>query len=380
MPAPSRHPLFAVCTPGLEPLLAHELGALGVRHPHLRNGGVSFDGTTRQLYAANVESRIATRIVRRVARFTARTFAELEAELGRTDWQPWLAPDALVEVRASSTASRLYHTGAIVERAERSVAARPDATDAPADPGSTQRVILRVVHDEVTVSIDTSGDALHRRGWRLQTAKAPLRETLAAAMLLAAGWEGVGPLVDPFCGAGTILIEGALLARRVPPGFGRSFAFSTWPSFEPGTWASVAGAAAAPVRTRQEPRPDAGAIVGRDRDAGAIQATEANAERAGVREDLDLARASLSELEPPPASSPGWILTNPPYGARVQGGNDLRDLYARFGDVLRTRFAGWSVGMLVADAALAGHTRLALEQRWRSSNGGIHVSFVTATV
>jgi putative N6-adenine-specific DNA methylase len=408
-----RHPVFAVCAPGLESLLAAEIESIGGHRPRLRTGGVSFDATTRQLYAVNLWSRIATRVVVRVAGFRARSFRELETEVRAIEWGRWLAPGAPVTVRATATGSQLYHTGAIVERVERFVGERSSPAPAPAperdaepEPGARRRgtpdqatpppllVVVRIVHDEVTISVDTSGDPLYKRGWRHETAKAPLRETLAAAMVVAAGWDGSTTLIDPLCGSGTIAIEAALLARHVPPGFGRSFAFATWPSFEPGTWASVAGAAKGAVEQLADAaRPDgsrpAPRILARDRDAGAIAAAHRNAERAGVLADLDLARAAISDLTAPAgpdagavpvdAAVPGWILTNPPYGARIKGGPDLRDLYARFGDVVRASFDGWSVGMLVADPALAAHTRLRFEERWRATNGGIPVHFLVAT-
>jgi len=396
MSAPPRHPLFAVCAPGLEPLLATELDLLGVRRPRLRTGGVSFDATTRQLYAANVSSRVATRIVLRVARFRARSFGELEAEVRAIDWTQWLRPGAPVHVRATSTGSQLYHTGAIVERVERFVrdrsaqpdpSAQPDQPDPSAQPDQPDApdpllVIVRIVHDGATVSVDTSGEALYKRGWRRETAKAPLRETLAAAMVLASGWDGSAPLVDPMCGSGTIAIEAALIAAGIAPGVGRSFAFAHWPSFEPGTWASVAGSSHAAAAAGSGGSLIDPLVTARDRDAGAVAATEHNAERARVRGAIDVGRGAISELAAPAAagSTPGWILTNPPYGARVRGGHDLRDLYARLGDVARASFPGWSIGLLVADPALAAHTRFRFEERWRSTNGGIPVHFLTASI
>src|SRR4051812_19890633 len=268
-----RFDTFTVCVPGIEPLLEHELSQLGVRGRR-RRGGVSALMTVRQLYAANLNLRTATRIVVRIARFEAASFAVLERELGRIDWSPWIGAGTPVLPRPSSHRPRLWHTGAIAERLLGVVPGRAADADTPEE--LRMRVLVRVVRDEVTVSIDSSGEPLHRRGWRGPTAKAPLRPTLAAAMLLSAGWPGEpggGPLVDPFCGSGTIPIEAALLARPIAPGLTRldpgaspaGFAFQRWPGFEPGTWASVVGAATAAVA----PRADR-AIVARDRDPGAV--------------------------------------------------------------------------------------------------------------
>lgn len=364
---------FTVCVPGVEPILERELADLGVRGRR-RHGGVAAEMTTRQLYAANLQLRTATRVVVRVARFQARSFAVLERSLRDIDWSPWLDPDTPVTARATSHRSRLWHTGAVVERLLRAAPGQ-EASDGDAP---QVRVMLRLVHDQVTVSVDSSGDPLHRRGWRRPTAKAPLRATLAAAMLLASGWDGGTPLVDPFCGSGTIPIEAALLARRTAPGLvragwpGGGFAFQRWPAFEPGTWASVLGTA------RATGRPGATApVVARDRDRGAVAATLDNAARAGVADDLDVAPAALSDLDVAPgAGGGGWLVTNPPYGRRIRSGRDLRNLYARLGQVVATRLPDWRVGLLVADVAAAGHTGLALAPAFHATNGGIEVRFL----
>jgi putative N6-adenine-specific DNA methylase len=362
-----RHECFAGCAPGLEPIVAGELAALGIRAGRQHRGGVDFSATTRQLYLANLWLRSAGRVLVRVATFRATSFARLEQEAAEVPWNQWLTDDAVPVFRVSSTASQLYHTEAIAERLDRVVA----GLGAPPHAGAAeQRFVVRVARDQVTISIDSSGENLHRRGYRLDGAKAPLRETLAAAMLLEVGWDGSVALVDPFCGSGTIPIEAALIARRIAPGTGRRFAFGDWPTFEPGTWASVTGEA----HTAALPRADV-AIVGSDRDAGAIESAIANAERAGVSADVSFERRAISDATPPPGGS-GWVLTNPPYGGRVAGGPDLRDLYARFGQVARDRFTGWSTGLLVADRRLAGHSGLSLEPALETVNGGIPVTLL----
>lgn len=359
-----KHVAFAVCTPGIEEVLHGELVGLGIRRCRVRQGGVEFPATTRQLYAANVWLRTATRVVVRVASFRARRFDHLEREAARVEWDRWLDPTRPVRFRVTSTASRLYHTDAISQRLHRF--APRLATDEPAE--DQQLVVVRVDHDEVTLSVDSSGVALHKRGWRTEIGKAPLRETLAAALLLAAPYEG-SALVDPFCGSGTIPIEAAQLACGLAPGRMRDFAFQSWPSFQPGTWASV----------RAELRPPAApteavAIIGSDRDAGVVEQAAANAERAGLASRVRFERRALSDVEAP-AGAPGWLVTNPPYGGRASAGADLRNLFARFGQVVADRFAGWDVGVLTADPRLPGHTGLPFTRRLRTTNGGIPVSF-----
>lgn len=391
---------FAVTAPGIEEITLAELLALGIKGPRLAKGGVSFMATTRQLYLANLWLRSATRVVVRATRFRATTFAELEAELLEVPWAQWLDPAVRVRFRVASHGSQLYHTGAIEERLLR-VVGQPapraphrdpagdadggsddleDGEDRENDDGA-QLIIVRVNHNEVTISIDSSGAALSQRGYRRQVAKAPLRENLAAALLLAAGWDGSSPLIDPMCGSGTIPIEAALIARRIPPGHRRGFAFADWPGFEPGTWSSVVGAARQSMLDAS-PVP----IVAADRDAGAVGAVEANAERAGVLDDLEIRRAPISELGSPanPESpmtpvAPGWLITNPPYGSRIAS-DDLRDLYARLGQAARAALPGWQCGLLVADTRLAGHTRLGLTERLRFSTGGLGVRYLTGQI
>jgi putative N6-adenine-specific DNA methylase len=365
--AATRHACFAVCAPGLEHLVSNELAALGVHRLRETRGGVTFAASSRQLYACNAWSRTITRVLIRVARFRAMDFAQLERHVGEVPWDIWLAPGAPVTVRVSSARSRLYHTGAIEERLRRALPASPSNEE------GGQLIVVRVSDNEVTISVDSSGEALHKRGWRVDGAKAPLRETLAAAMLLATERNGPTPLVDPFCGSGTIAIEAALLASDVAPGRDRDFAFQRWPSFEPGTYASVR----AEIDARAHAQSLDVHIVASDRDHGAVETTMQNAQRAGVDHLVDVRRATVSELAPPSDDS-GWIVTNPPYGRRVSSRTDTRDLFARFGDVVRSSMRGWGVAILAADTRAAGHARLRFEERFRTSNGGIPVRLLVA--
>ncbi|MEZ5144684.1 MAG: hypothetical protein R2726_19545 [Acidimicrobiales bacterium] len=358
-----------MCAPGIEEITAGELVGLGLVPGRPSRGLVPFSATTRNVYAANLWLRTATRVLLRMASFECRDLDALEARAAGIDLRPWVAHGAAVRLRVTTHRCRLVHTGAIAERLARGGGLRPVAADD--DDGAL--VVVRGVHDRFTVSVDTSGEPLHRRGWRLATAKAPLRPTIAAALLLASGWSPADALVDPFCGSGTIPIEAARLARRLPPSVGRRFAFQDAGGFEPGTWASVTGDAADRA-LEGAPAP----IVGRDRDAGAVEAARANAERAGVSADVDLAVASVSDLAAPGGGDARpWVVTNPPWGGRV-GGGDLRNLYARFGTVCRERLPDGRVALLAADPVLAGHTGLGLTERFRTDSGGVDVRALVA--
>jgi putative N6-adenine-specific DNA methylase len=228
----------------------------------------------------------------------------------------------------------------------------------------SQRIIVRLADDKCTVSVDSSGALLHKRGYRQAVAKAPLRETLAAALLMASGWDKVSPLLDPFCGSGTIPIEAALMALGVPPGIHRRFAFMDWPNFDAALWQSLIGGPS----TVHGPMP---VILASDRDAGAIKMAQANAGRAGVTDFIEFKCQAVSSISPPHGR--GWVVTNPPYGLRISEGKDLRNLYAQFGNVLREKCPGWDLSVLCSDPALLGQLDIPLDSSLGLINGGIRV-------
>jgi putative N6-adenine-specific DNA methylase len=232
-----------------------------------------------------------------------------------------------------------------------------------------------MVRDICTISIDSSGEPLHRRGYRLATAKAPLRETLAATILMASGWEPGAPLLDPFSGSGTIPIEAAMLARRLAPGLSRRFAFMDWPGFDRQFWKRLLAEAQAAVKPAGSDWP---ILLGSDRDAGAVKLAEENAGRAGVLDQIHFSCRAISAIEPP--SRPGWVVTNPPYGVRVSANRDLRNLYAQFGKVLRTTCKGWRVAMLCNDPKLIANTGLNFDDGLTLVNGGVAVRLVQTIV
>lgn len=379
---------YAITAPGTESLTATELAAVGAVVGAVEPGGVSFEAAPGILYAANLQVRIASRILVRVARFHASSFAELEKSARPIAWARWMPANGAVHFRVTSHKSRLYHQEAVAERLERAVVAAlpgvrpvraPSSADALDDDVSAlpgvQRFLVRLVDDELTLSVDSSGGLLHRRGYRLASAKAPIRETLAAAMLLALEWDGAVPLLDPMCGSGTIPIEAALLARRIPPGWRRRFAFEQWPEFKPSVWAYVRGEAEKGILDRA-PMP----IIAADRDAGAVEAAAANADRAGVAGDLTILHAALTTTLSDPLVTvlpPGLVLTNPPYGVRVGESGKLRDLYAALGNAVRGGLPGWSLGLLTSDRDLAASCKMNLAMRLHTVTGGLEVGLYT---
>ena len=388
MPLADQLTCFAIATPGVESLLARELAALGIAPGAIEPGGVEFSATRGQLAEALLWLRTANRVTVRLATFGARTFAELERHAAKVAWSDVIAPGSSVHFRVTSKKSKLYHDGGIAERLERSVMAAVSGVTAIRAAGAAeeletaelqagwiarmQRIVVRVMRDEVTLSADAAGPLMHLRGYRQAVAKAPLRETLAAALVMAGGWDPGLPLSDPMCGSGTIAIEAAMIARRMAPGRARRFAAQAWPGFE-------AGFAEARQRASGVELPHGAAeITGQDRDAGAISASIANAERAGVADDIRFSQGTISTMTPDAGS--GWVVTNPPYGARIGERTALRDLYAVLGRVVRERRPGWGLAMLSADRMLEGQLGMPMTEVLRTTNGGLPVRVVSSSL
>jgi putative N6-adenine-specific DNA methylase len=362
--------IFAVAAPGLEPIVAGELRALGEK-PRVEDGGVSWRGDARSVMRANLWLRTATRVLVRMAKFHATSFAELERNAKRVPWERFVGPGREVEFAVTAKKSKLIHTTAIAERLANAVKAKArDARPKTQDPGSTQMFVVRVVRDEFEISADSSGELLHMRGYRQAVGKAPIRETLAAALLIAADWKGETPLIDPFCGSGTIPIEAALMARRIAPGFNRSFAILGWPGMDLAAWTTLYKEA------KQGVLPASPVVIfGSDRDKGAIAASIANAERAGVAADITFTQRAISAIEPPVGAS-GLLATNPPYGVRASPKADVRNLYAQMGNVVREKLPGWRVALYSAQPRLTAELRMETTESFRTTNGGIKVAAV----
>ncbi|HPH95479.1 MAG TPA: class I SAM-dependent RNA methyltransferase [Anaerolineaceae bacterium] len=368
--------LFAVCVPGLERVTLQEIQSLNLPprlfpDGSLETGGITFSGSMEDLYRANLHLRTPSRILVRFGDFMATAFWELHKKAAQLPWEKFIPPGQPVALRVTCHHSRLYHSDGVAERIVKAIGDRlgkvsPLAEhDETAETQQPQLIIVRLDNNHVTISIDSSGDQLHRRGYKQAVAKAPLRENLAAAMLMASGWNTQSPLIDPFCGSGTIPIEAAMLAAGLAPGLHRSFSFMKWPGFIGKTWNRLLEEAQAKIT------PPAAPILASDRDAGAIQMAKVNAERAGVLPWIQFDQQAVSAIHPP--AGPGWVVTNPPYGVRVSSNSDLRDLYAQFGKVLRLACPQWQVAILCSDPLLLGHTHLKLDTATRFSNGGINV-------
>ena len=352
-------------------MVLEELTALGIPNLSLDEGGVAFTGEMEVLHRANLHLRIASRVLVRVADFRATAFHDLERNARKIPWGEFLPRNGLYNLRVTAKKSKLYHSDAIAQRLAESIERVTESRPSTAD-GSSQLFVVRMFHDRCVVSADSSGAHLHLRGYREAVGKAPMRETLAAALLHAAGWKGELTLLDPMCGSGTIPIEAALIARGIAPGIARAsrepraYAFERWPAHGASAWHSAVARAQESVRGSASVR-----IEASDRDQGAIESTLANADRAGVTDDLYVSRKAISSIEP--AAETGVLICNPPYGKRVGDDKALRNLYASIGNLMRSSFAGWSVVMLSGNSVLDRHIGMEFDTVAGTTNGGLKV-------
>jgi putative N6-adenine-specific DNA methylase len=382
---PPQYDAFAVAAPGLEAIVAAELAELKVKDARVMDGGVEFTASQKTLYEANLHLRTASRVLVRLARFRAVSFAELERNARKVHWERILNRGDTVALRVTCRKSRLYHSGAVAERIERDLAERMGAVVAKAPPSdegtadetgagqlAAQLIIVRLDHDRCTISADSSGAHLHQRGYRTAVTQAPMRETLAAALVLASGWDHRTPLVDPFCGSGTIPIEAALIAARIAPGRNRGFRYMKWPGYDASEWRRVLASAVRGERPDGVP-----AMVGTDRSAAAIRAATDNAGRAGVTGMVRFEKQDAMAITA--GDSPGWVVTNPPYGVRLGDASESRRLMAQFGDTLRRRFYGWRVAVM-APPQLDRALGIPLNAELRTTNGGLRIAFLVGVI
>jgi 23S rRNA G2445 N2-methylase RlmL len=372
-----REEFFAVCAPGLEPLLHEEVRALKLARVERQVGGVRFEGTLRDAWRANLELRTAIRVLMRVARFDAPDEAALAAGVEAVDWTRFLRPDGTLRVDARSRESALAHTLYVEQRTKDAVCdalrarfgARPSVDLERPDVG----LDVHLFRDRCTLSVDTSGDSLHKRGWRRVQGRAPLAETFAAACVLASGWDRRAPLVDPFCGSGSILVEAGLLAGGVAPGsFRERFGFERWPGHDAAGWQALRAEARARVRF-----PPKLVLRGSDADGAALEGARENLRAAGVEGRVELAVARAEELEWRRGWG-AWIVTNPPWGERVGEERELLPAAERFGRALRARCAGYHVAVLSGNPRLTRALGLPAAERLVWRNGPIEVELLRA--
>ena len=359
---------YAIVSPGLENVCATELSALQITPQEIDVGGIAFAGRLRELYRANLWLRTASRILVRFAEFRSRDFPDLYRRAKRLPWGRFIRPETAVSFRVTCHSSRLNHTTRIAETLE---SALNQALGRSTNPVSKnpQLVLVRIVDDQVTLSIDSSGELLHRRGYRQSVTVAPLRETLAAGVLMLLGWNGTEPLTDPLCGSGSFLLEGALLARQQASGLNRSFAFMAWPGYRQGLWKLLCDEA-----RRGEVDVNV-AINGADENPKAVASAKANCQRCGVADQVVIDQIPLSRQSV--HDGQGLLVCNPPYGKRLDLGENPEVYYAELGQQLQRTYPDWQLAMICSDPKLVKATGLPFKKIARLDHGGLTVGLFT---
>lgn len=371
-PNPER--FFAICPRGLEPLLADELRALGVQQLDIEGGGVGFAGSMRQAYAANLRSRIASRVLWQVDEGSYRNEQDLYARAHAVDWPRLFA--ARRTLRVDVTASRsplrslefamLTLKDAIVDRQRDDTGERPSIDRTHPE----VRVFAHLEAEELTLYVDLSGEPLFKRGWRAEKGEAPLKENLAAGLLLLAGWTPDLPLLDPFCGSGTIAIEAAQIACKHAPGLNRRFAFERLAGFDAAAWDELKAQATTEIDDQAPAR-----IAGTDISTRVIETARGNARLADLQTWLDDGRLSFTATDAriaTPIAERGVIVTNPPYGEQsAPKSASVPALMRDVGDRLKAEFAGWQAWMLSADRDLPRQMRLQETRKTVLYNGAL---------
>lgn len=371
-------PYFAACPKGLEELLASELASLGASEVRQTIAGVHFDGTLETAYRACLWSRLASRILLPLLKIEDISADRLYQEVRELAWEEHIAANGTIAVDAHGINDSLRNTqftqqrvkDAIVDRLREISGERPNIDTYTPD----LRVHVLVRGSIAQISLDLSGGPLHQRGYRRNTGIAPLKENLAAAMLLRAGWPEIaangGALVDPMCGSGTLLIEAALMAADVAPGLLRThYGFLRWRAHQPQLWQALLDEAE--QRASAGRKNDKTRYVGSDRDPSVIAAAKQNAQQAGVSGFLRLQVQTLEHTRRPEGFSCGLVITNPPYGERLEDIRAATPAYLAFGELLKHEFGGWRAALITSDETLAHAVGLKANKRYALFNGAL---------
>lgn len=375
----AQHYFYAVCPFGLEKLLAEELHAVGAQRVEAGRGGCGFVGGTETAMAACLHSRTASRILMRVAQGGYWDSRDIYDLVKKTAWEKWFGPDHTIRVAATAQRCPLESVDfavlrikdAICDRFRELAGRRPDVERHNPD----VRIQAFITYDQVTFYLDLAGEALFKRGWRLTHGEAPLKENLAAGLLMLSGWTPEMPLVDPFCGSGTIAIEAARMAANMAPGLTRSFAFEKLEGFDMDLWREMkedARSAVNPYAKIQIRASDISSLV--------VEKARENAARAGLSAMLDDGRLTFTQGDArevlPPEGVTGVLIANPPYGEQSNPKSaSIRSMMKSVADHLKAHYAGWTAWMLTSDRTLPGQMRLKESRKIVLFNGPLECRF-----
>jgi putative N6-adenine-specific DNA methylase len=356
---------------GLEEVLCNELLKLGAKDVTAHNRAVSFSGNLRLMYEANLHLRTALKVLIPIAKFKAENERDLYEEIRRMEWDQYMSVDGTLAVHASIKSHFFNHTQYISQKTKDGIVdyfrdkygRRPSIELVNPD----LSIDIHIFKDDVTVSLDSSGESLHRRGYRGENTLAPINEVTAAGMILLTGWDGKGNFVDPMCGSGTLLIEAALYARNIPANALRKrFGFHGWKNFDKALWNEVKQQAADKICESEA------TFIGCDKTFKAIEIARGNVERAGLDEDIRLSNKRFEELKPPAGG--GIVVMNPPYGERLPV-EEIAAFYKMIGDKLKQDFEGYTAWIITSNAEALKRLGLAASKRLMLYNGALECKY-----
>jgi putative N6-adenine-specific DNA methylase len=373
---------FIVTAPGLEQLCFDELQQLPLtsKKAAIVEGGIQFTGRLHDCYLANLHLRMANRIIMRVGRFKASNFQRLGKKTAAIAWELYLPRSNKITLQVTSRHSRLYHKDAVSdccrEKIEQRLALYGVETDPAGSGAAAQQIFLRVVDDHFTLSLDSSGELLHKRGLKSHRAAAPLRETIAAAVLKIAGFTGNEPLIDPLCGSGTFSLEAAMLVKQIPAGWFRDFAFMAWPCFSPGRWHHLRRQSQAVMTAKQKPQ-----IFASDRDETVCAELQDSVERYHLTDVVQVRCRDFFKLDPADVTAQsGLVVLNPPYGMRLGEKQEAAALVTALCRKLKRSYAGWKLALLVPEASFLELIPLSNLTRHRLFHGGLTAFLLTGRI
>ena len=370
-------PYYAITAPGFEAFCRQELIGLGFDDGDMSMdpGGVAFTGRFVDCQRANLHVRTATRILMRIDSFPATNRRQLNKQCATVPWELFLPKGTRPEIKVSSQRSRLYHSDVVAQAVGEAIAGNWGATVIRPPSQFSQTVCVRLLDDRVTLSLDSSGEPLYKRGLKPGPARAPLRETQAAAILMAAGYDPGRPLADPLCGSGTFSLEAAMIAKCMAPGMRRSFAFEDWPAFSPGQWAFLKREAGAGVRPLDRPL-----IFASDIDAGACDGLGQRIADHGLVDAVQVTQKDVFACEAGQYGGvPGLVAINPPYGVRIGSAGQAADLFERICRHLFAAFRGWDVALIAPDRSLIRTVPFPVRQV-PLVHGGLKLALLLGTV
>ena len=358
---------------GLEEVLAQELIELGANDVQLERRAVSFRGDKALLYRANLCLRTAIRILVPIASFKAKDTDALYKQIKALDWSQYMTESSTFAIDATVYSENFRNSRFVTYRVKDAIVDYwiEKAHRRPSVSTQTPDLLfnVHVANEQVTLSLDSSGESLHKRGYRVATTEAPINEALAAGMLLLAGWKGQSDFYDPMCGSGTLLIEAALIAHNIAPGvFRQAFAFEKWSNFDADLWSEI-------YNDDSQEREFEHKIYGSDASFYAIQQAAKNVKSAGVQKDVELKQIRLEEITNTKPLNDALVMMNPPYGERLASNKDIEDLYAKIGTALKHQFAGATAWIISSNDAAMKCIGLKPTKKLRLLNGELDCQF-----